>query len=439
MLYVFAFLFYVSQSFFTVLIFWEKSAEIHKLKQQLTVSHQRLHKERTSFCLVNRSFEEDQDIIDDCAARGHGVWPSCYIPEPAPVVPRAHKQTWPFKVRLLATVFPQFHAIPENDHFWGKGYVEWTRLKTMQQNMYGDPVRQPVESGYYNLLSRWARKRYSDLARQYGVYGFIYHHYYFDRKVVMDRPLRLMLQDGHPDTMFMLNWANEPWTRRWDGQAKTNESMLIRQTYGDERTWKHHFEYLVEFFRHPNYIRVEGCPVFSIYCPFSDRYLQTRMYQYWRELAKNTDGVGCIFIVGFITFQESRDLILDGKTADKYLDAVGEFQPHQGADLDKHGTSRRSHRKSYYWGTLSGWDNSPRNYRNPSTGRFEAKPASFVTKFGNAIRRIAERAISDPNPRGDNFVIVNAWNEWGEGSVLEPNSVYGRKLLEVVRDVMQKL
>jgi hypothetical protein len=221
----------------------------------------------------------------------------------------------------------------------------------------------------------------------------------------------------------MLNWANEPWTRRWDGTARKDGSVLIEQDYGDVKMWERHFQYLTRFFRHPNYIRVEGCPAFAVYDPLGNTVL-TRMYAVWRLLAKKTEGVGCIFIVGFQTFERSKALI-GGKTADKILDAVAEFQPHTGFDLMQHGTSPRLHPKSHYWGTLSGWDNSPRNFVSPATARFERDPSAFVKNFKDAVLRVAKRTISDPNPRGDNFMIVNPWNEWGENSVLEPNSVYG--------------
>ena len=206
--------------------------------------------ERESFCGGSLAF--NQSVLEECSPS----WPKCYIEEPPPKnEPTAYLEEWPFSLRLLAYAFPQFHETPLNDRLWGKGYTEWTRARKVTFNKKGTPLRQPVEHGYYNLLSRHIRKEYGEISRKYGVYGFIYHHYWFNGEPEMSRPLEYMLEDNYPDTMFMLNWANEAWTKNWDGG---NKDLLVPQHYGTVEDWDQHFAYLSNFFRHKNYIRVDG-------------------------------------------------------------------------------------------------------------------------------------------------------------------------------------
>jgi hypothetical protein len=245
-----------------------------------------------------------------------------------------------------------------------------------------------------------------------------------------------MLEDGHPDTMFMLNWANEPWTRNWDGQDR---AVLVPQHYGGPEQWTKHFEYLMQYFLHPNYIRVDGCPLFGVYRPTLNATL-IQIFDHWRAMARRTPGIGCLLIMGSFV-QEYPGLRFDSREGQQFinmnLDALGEFEPHRSAwDPNLFSTFPRIHRKSHYYSLMAGWDDAPRRFN--TSQHMDPDPHVFLDQFSDALRRASDRTVSDPNPRGDNFVLINAWNEWGEGNVMEPNSLYGRKLLEAHMAVMQE-
>jgi lipopolysaccharide biosynthesis protein len=170
--------------------------------------------------------------------------------------------------RIFALYFPQYHAFPENDRFWGVNFTEWTLLKPYEPKEGYPPVRKPLPVqegglGYYNLLDYDTRKRQADLAKQYGVTGFTFYHYWFsgshapDNHLVMTGLFDKLLEDGEPNIPFFLSWANEPWNRRWTGDEG---EILLSQEYGQEDEWKEHFIYLLKFFRLPNYEKVNGRP-----------------------------------------------------------------------------------------------------------------------------------------------------------------------------------
>lgn len=170
--------------------------------------------------------------------------------------------------RIFALYFPQYHTFPENDRFWGANFTEWTLLKPYEPKEGDPPVRKPlpVEEGglgYYNLLNYDTRKRQADLAKHYGVTGFTYYHYWFsgshapDNHLIMTGLFDKLLEDGEPNLPFFLSWANEPWNRRWTGEEG---EVLLSQEYGDKEEWTEHFMYLLKFFQHPNYEKVNGRP-----------------------------------------------------------------------------------------------------------------------------------------------------------------------------------
>ena len=166
-------------------------------------------------------------------------------------------------VKNIAILFPQFHEIPENNEFWGKGFTEWTLLKKMPYSLENQIIKQPhSDLGYYNLKDKNHRIFIENLAKKHEIHGFCYYHYWFKNKKIMYEPLELMLKDGHPDLPFMFCWANEQWTKRWDGG---NNEILIEQDYDDEIGNKNHFEYVLQYFQHKNYIKINNKPIFIFY------------------------------------------------------------------------------------------------------------------------------------------------------------------------------
>ena len=170
--------------------------------------------------------------------------------------------------QALAFYLPQFHPIPENDEWWGKGFTEWTnvtRAKPLFPGHYQPHV--PGELGYYDLRVPEVREAQADLAREHGIYGFVYYHYWFNGKRLLERPFEEVLASGSPDFPFALCWANEEWTRNWDAQTGT---VLMAQDFGDEDDLAH-IRYLATAFEDDRYIRIDGRPLMLVYRPRSSR------------------------------------------------------------------------------------------------------------------------------------------------------------------------
>ena len=144
-------------------------------------------------------------------------------------------------MKIIAFYLPQFHEFRENDEWWGKGFTEWTNVKSAKPLYKGhNQPKVPYGEKYYNLLDTETLRWQSKLAKEYGVYGFCYYHYWFDGKMLMNRPMELLLENTDITQKFCICWANEKWTKAW---AKKERTVLIDQTYGNEKDWKEHFEY----------------------------------------------------------------------------------------------------------------------------------------------------------------------------------------------------
>ncbi|GAM83016.1 hypothetical protein ANO11243_010020 [Dothideomycetidae sp. 11243] len=318
-------------------------------------------------------------------------------------------------IKPLVYIFPQFHAIPENDKFWGVNFTEWTNVNKTSKNRIGQEILTPADSvGYYSLLDLSTRQRYTDLLRNMTAYGVVYHHYWFSGKPVMAKVLEAMIQDGQPDMPFMLSWANEPWTKRWDG--RDGDDNLLMQDYGGVEDWRAHFDWLLTYFRHPNYIKVNGRLQFAVYAPWHIGYRGKRMYDAWRLWAVEA-GFGGLDII------ETQWHFHDPNRVGP-ADAIAEFQPHSGG-LDPTGfveTPRGG--RVFHRGLKVSFDNTPRHAANLSAGTIE--PFAHPSLWKQTAIEVMQRMKLDPNPRGEeNFLFVNALNEWGEGNALEPSKQWG--------------
>lgn len=195
--------------------------------------------------------------------------------------------------RMIAFYLPQFHPIPENDEWWGKGFTEWTntaKAKPMFPGHYQPHV--PADLGFYDLRLPEARLAQAELARQYGIEAFCYYHYWFAGKRILDLPFNEVLESGQPNFPFCLCWGNQSWTGVWHGAPNR---MLIEQTYPGMEDHRRHFEYLLRAFLDPRYIRVDGKPVFVVYSPkeLPDSMAVTDL---WRDLAVRA-GLPGLFLV----------------------------------------------------------------------------------------------------------------------------------------------
>jgi lipopolysaccharide biosynthesis protein len=166
------------------------------------------------------------------------------------------------KIRSIAIHLPQYHTIPENDEWWGEGFTEWTNVKKAKPLFEGHhQPHVPLSNNYYDLSENKALCKQAELAKKYGIDGFCFYHYWFNGKKLLEKPLEQMLERGTPDFPFMLCWANENWTRTWDGMDK---HILMKQEYGFEDD-EAHFDYLLPFFKDDRYIKIDGKPVFLVY------------------------------------------------------------------------------------------------------------------------------------------------------------------------------
>jgi len=351
------------------------------------------------------------------------------ISNPSAAAPHTNSvpKTQQYSVKPIAYIFPQYYAFPENDEFWGVNFTEWDNVRRVTHNRMGQETIRPADSiGYYNGLDYYTRLRQGRYLRASGFHGAVYHHYWFAGKPVMDGVIRAMLEDGEPNTPFMLSWANEPWTKRWDGLDSSE--ILIAQDYGGLEAWRAHFDCLLTFFRHPQYIRSEGKIQFLVYNPGHMGDVGPHMFAAWKQWAVE-EGLGGLDV---IETKWQRDKWNQG-----IPDAINEFAPHSaGADPFSHPFTNRISRV-YHRGTIVCWDTSPRHAKDgqASINSVFCHPKSWESHVVEQLQRIKE----DPNPIGaENFLFVNALNEWGEGNALEPSVQFGDRYGKAMKKALQR-
>lgn len=346
-------------------------------------------------------------------------------------------------MKLIALLLPQFHRIPENDRWWGEGFTEWTNVKKAAPLYPGHAQpRVPWSRNYYDLSDPGARSRQAELAAKYGIYGFCYYHYWFKGKRLLETPLQQILRLRQPRFPFCLSWANEPWTRRWDGG---DNELLMPQEYGGEEDWETHFLSLLDAFKDERYIRVEGRPVFVIYRPGSIPRCED-MLELWNRLAVRHRLGGMYFIRTLGGFPIA---------AQSGFDASMEFEPHytfahSGSErlwqpLRLNGQEHLTFDYDHVWqlilarsprrsgeqiipGAYVDWDNTPR-LGSRGLSCIGSSPAKFAWYMTRQIERARELYNSE-------FLFINAWNEWAEGAYLEPDERHGYAYLEAVRSAL---
>ncbi len=354
-------------------------------------------------------------------------------------------------MRPLALYLPQFHTFKENDEWWGEGYTEWTAVRGAKPLFSGHvEPREPYDGEYYDLSDPTAErlKIQAEQARQYGIYGFAIYQYYFTGHKLMERPLEILLQHAEIDLKYCITWANETWRRAW---YDYNEELLMEQTYGGESEWREYFNYLLQFFRDERYIKVDGRPMFCIFRidDIADLGEMKKCFDAWAKDA----GFPGVYFVGGMTARtiDTRGL----------CDAYYYFEP--GYSL-KHGLTtsqnlkygmgltarriynmispkktlerripidwiydsilRRDYAENEYPGIIARWDNTPRR-----GNKGLVYSGASAEKFENILCKLNEKLPDD------RFLFINAWNEWGEGAMLEPDKAEGYAYLEAVKKV----
>ena len=370
-------------------------------------------------------------------------------------------------MKIIAFYLPQFHAFPENDEWWGKGFTEWTNVKSAKPLFKGHyQPRVPLNKNYYNLTDVNALKWQADIAKKYGIYGFCYYHYWFDGHMLMEKPMELMLENKEVDLPFCICWANENWTKAW---AQHSRKVLIAQTYGDRKDWERHFNYLLPFFKDKRYIYKDGMPVFVIYRPELIPTLRP-MLELWDQLAKQNGLKGIVYM-----YQQHDYDHRTADTGDLFSYAI-EYEPgrvrgyypkfpkkeqqicsfkisfRRGLNLLVNKLHLKQTKLSSVcysyddaWkrilalkptdnklmpGAFVDWDNTPR-YKSRASIFQGATPEKFERYLTQQICHARDDYKKD-------MIFMFAWNEWGEGGYLEPDEKYGYGMLEAVHNALDK-
>jgi len=345
------------------------------------------------------------------------------------------------RVKLIAFYLAQFHPIPENDLWWGKDFTEWVNVKRAQSMFPGHGLPAvPGELGYYDLRSPEVRRRQAELARAHGVYGFCYHYYWFAGRRVLERPLQEVLESGDPDFPFCISWANENWTRSWDGME---QDILLAQEHSLENDAQF-IEDALPILKDPRYIRCDGKPVLLVYRAklLTDAAATTEC---WRKRCMSAGLPGLHLVAVQRDITDPRPL---------GFDALVEFPPHGlhferiNEDVSGLDESFRGNIYDYaasmrqacqpratdfplYRGIMPSWDNTPRRMHDAQIFH-GASPALYQQWLETILRESNSR-----QGNGDQFVFVNGWNEWAEGAMLEPTQDLGKDYLEATRTALQ--
>lgn len=350
------------------------------------------------------------------------------------------------RLRVIPFYLPQFHPIPENDRWWGTGFTEWTNVATARPVYLGHhQPNVPTTTGFYDLRLHDSVALQTSLAERAGIAGFMYYHYWFAGHQLLERPILSRLADDLP-LPFCLMWANENWTRRWDGRES---DVLIGQQY-DRVPAARFLDDVVPILRDDRYLRIDGRAVLAIYRPGQIPELAA-VINSWRATAREA-GVGELLVLNVDVAKEFHGVDDDGERLG--LDGNLGFPPHngrwdwvahqrvgarpgfQGNILSYESMADDAIRRmeagvpsDYFPGVMVGFDNTARRQRDPDIW-YGANPYTFRRWLAAAAAAVADR---EPDRR---VVFVNAWNEWAEGAALEPNDRYGHAFLLAVRDVV---
>jgi len=359
------------------------------------------------------------------------------------------------ELKALAFFLPQYHPIPENDEWWGKGFTEWTNVAKASPRFESHyQPHLPADLGYYDLRVPETRAHQAVLAREAGIHGFCYYHYWFDGKRLLERPVNDILASGSPDFPFSLCWANEPWSRNWDGR---NQDVLVDQTYS-EKDHLRHIRFLAEVFSDKRYITIDNRPVFLIYRQAHIPEV-SRMLDLWRTEISRLGGEDPYFCC--IGTQ-----VVDLSTADPMalgFDATVEFAPdwhHRGLPRQPSKLEKLFHRgdhpyakdrvteyadlrdnmlqkswPSHAWHrcVCPSWDNSAR--RQSGANIFDGSTPKAYEEW----LQVVAKQTHDRYEQSRGLLFINAWNEWAEGNHLEPDQRHGHAYLDATRRVLRPL
>ncbi len=354
--------------------------------------------------------------------------------------------------QILAVYLPQFHETQDNNRWWGKGFTDWESVKTAEPCFEGhEEPRIPLHGEYYDLGRKETMLRQAELAKKYGIGGFCFYHYYFkDGKKELELPAQNLLRWKDIDMPFCFNWASESWIRSWSrisgnvwaeryegAGEKVPDGILVRQDYGKEDEWRRHFEYLLPFFRDERYIKLDGKPVFLFYSPDDIKPLR-QMTACWRELAAE-NGLPGLYLIGarMTVPDECLDaaLVYEPRNSMNRLNGAGMAEVKNGVRCYDYRDMWKSvletepfyGYRTYFCG-ITGYDDTPRRGKSG-----EALVQDSPGIFREGLKGLLQKSIR----YGNEYLFLNAWNEWGEGMYLEPDERSGYCYLEAVRDALR--
>lgn len=358
--------------------------------------------------------------------------------------------------QLISVVLPQFHPIPENDAWWGRGFTEWTNVARATSLFQGHQQPQlPADLGFYDLRLPEARLAQADLARQYGITGFCYYHYWFSGRQLLERPVQEIITSGEPDFPFCLCWANEPWSRRWNGSDK---DVLMPQSYSTEDDIAH-FHSLLPALRDPRYIRIEGRPLLIVY-RLGHMDAPQRTFDCWRRLAEK-EGLGQLMIGQFESFEQADSKTLGAAGVDLSIEFAPDWRrlgPARTPSFADRLKARISGATPAYWQhTVSEYSDMVLNMSRRETPDYQFLRC-VTPGFDNSARkkqganilagstpelygRWLEETLkwtTEHSPKSRQVVFINAWNEWAEGNHLEPCQHHGLAYLQATADARRR-
>lgn len=343
-------------------------------------------------------------------------------------------------MRLFSFYLPQFHEIPENNEWWGKGFTEWTNVRKAKPLFKGhvQPLH-PLHNNYYDLMDKSTVEWQTNLMKEYGLTGMIYYHYYFCGRKLLEKPAENLLKWKDIDQPFFFCWANHSWKKTWNGTCE----LLVEQTYGKEVDWEEHFQYLLPFFKDDRYEKRNNKPLFMFFKPDFEE--KTDIVEYFDKRCKESGFDGIYIINGAICTKDLKLVHSDveeiwylkepSASMTLFYDKVKSIPfsiynrtmkllskkhifKYNGDKLLKERTDYKTE-IPYIPGLFFGWDNTP---RHGSRGDYVSIPKKeTVWKYLDSMK-------------DSEYLFINAWNEWCEGMILEPTEENGYKYLEWIKE-----
>lgn len=366
-------------------------------------------------------------------------------------------------MKIITFYLPQYHEIPENNEWWGNGFTEWENLKKAKPLFKGhNQPRVPYENKYYNLLDDDVKKWQIKLAKDNGVYGFCFYHYWFGGHLLLEQPTQQFLKNKGLDFPFCLSWANEPWTKAW---VSKSDEILIDQRYGSKKEWREHFDYLTPYFLDDRYIKNNNKPLFIIYRPNQIECLN-EMIDSWQKWAKEIGLPGIdfayqqvdldlvegsdtsrfkyniefqpIYALQDLTSSRVKKFEIAAKSVDNIFNKIFRFKPsnilmrkvrtYGYDDVWKKILERNAKDNKCIPGVFVDWDNTP---RRGEKGRvfIGGNPEKFKNYMKDMINKTKNEYKKD-------MIFLTAWNEWSEGCYLEPDIRHNDAYLRAIKEAL---